>query len=115
MLINKYGLGLDNISNIDPLALVSIVILSDFFTKQAVQKKTKTIFSTLLGTISIAIIGWFVISRRFVSVFVLNNPWLILVFILINLLMGQYKELRLNELLRFKSVEQNKPDDTFTK
>ncbi|MBP5204054.1 hypothetical protein J6Z48_00175 [bacterium] len=113
--INKYGFGLDRISTIDPLALVSIVALSDFLTKQIVQKSFKAVFTTLLGTILIAAIGWFIITRKFVTIFIINNPWLIFVFILINLIMGRYKGLRFNELLRFKSVEQNKADDSSVK
>lgn len=106
--INRYGFGLENISLIPPLALISIATLSDFFIKQLVQKPSKVAFSTMFSTIVVAAIGWYIITRETISTYIINNLWIIPLFILINLLLGQFKGLRLNEIFRFKPATSDK-------
>jgi len=110
LLINKFGLGLENIENINPLAVVSIAALSDFFIKIYVKKSFKNTFRSLLETILIATIGWLIITRDVISEFLLNNIWLILLLIAINLSLGQFKGLRFIDNFRFKSVIKKKDD-----
>jgi len=104
LLIHRYGLGLENMSNIPPLAVISIAALSDFFIKQYVRKSLKTTSLILFSTILIATIGWFVITRDYVSDFMLNNLWIVPTLVVINLLIGQFKGLRIKDFLRFKSI-----------
>ncbi len=112
ILIDRVGLGLENMATVPPLALISIVVLSDFFIKQFVQKSYKASLATLLGTVVVATVGWFVITRQYVSGYVINNLWIVPLLILINLLVGQFKGLRLKDYFRFKSVLKEKNDDT---
>ncbi|NLZ24553.1 hypothetical protein GX888_02305 [Candidatus Dojkabacteria bacterium] len=100
--VHYYGLGLENMSNIPPLAFISIAILSDFFIKQFVKKSLKTSMATLLGTVAIAIIGWFVITRTLVSDFVLTNLWIIPALTLVNIFLGTFKGLRFKDYFRFR-------------
>ncbi len=104
VVINRVGFGLENMSTVPPLALISIVALSDFFTKQFVQKSSKSSFTALFGTVLIATAGWFVITRDYISNYVINNLWLIPLLIFANLIIGQFKGLRLKDYFRFKSV-----------
>ncbi len=104
ILIDEMGLGLENMSTVPPLALISVATLSDFFTKQFVQKSSKSSFTALFGTILIAVVGWFVITRDYISNYVINNLWIIPLLIFANLIIGQFKGLRLKEYFRFKSV-----------
>ena len=104
LIVNKYGLGLDNMKNIQPLAFISIAALSDFFIKQYVQKSFKTSVMILFTTILISTIGWYVISRNIISTFVLNNLWIVPLLIFANLLIGQFRGLRIKDLFRFKSI-----------
>lgn len=110
LLINEFGLGLENIENINPLAIVSIAALSDFFIKIYVKKSFKSTVRTLAETLLIAVIGWFILTRDFVSAFLLNNLWVIAILIAVNLSLGQFNGLRLLDNSRFKSVI-NKKDD----
>jgi len=112
IIIKKYGLGLENISNVPPLALVSIASLSDFFTKQFVQKSLKSSLTNLTSTVLVASVGWFIITREYISNYMINNLWIILVLIGINLLIGQFKGLRLKDYYRFRSVVKEKDDDS---
>lgn len=110
LLIDHFGLGLENIKNINPLAVVSIAALSDFFIKIYIKKSLKGTFRTLLETLLISTIGWFIITRDVASTFLLNNLWLVILFIAINLSIGQFKGLRFLDNLRFKSIITKKDD-----
>lgn len=110
LLVNKYGLGLENMSNVPPLAVISIAALSDFFIKQFVQKSLKTSAMILFSTILISAIGWYAITRDHIAQYMLNNLWIAPLLILVNLLIGQFKGLRVKDLFRFKSVISEKDD-----
>jgi len=109
ILIDIFGLGLENMSNIPPLAFICIAALSDFFIKQYVKKSFKSSIITLLETILVAIVGWFVITRSLISDYVLNNLWVIPMLVIVNILLGMYKGLRFKDLFRFRLI--NKEDD----
>lgn len=108
ILINYLGLGLQNMSIIQPLAIISIFALSDFFTKQYVKKGLKTTSLTLFGTVVIATLGWFVITRQVISSFAVNNLWILPALIILNVLIGQFTGLRIKDIFRFKSIIQDK-------
>ena len=110
ILVNEFGLGLENIENINPLAIVSIAALSDFFIKIYVKKSFKNTLRTLIETLLVATFGWFIITRDNVSIFLLNNLWLIALLVAINLSIGQFKGLRLLDNSRFKSIITKKDD-----
>lgn len=112
IIIKKYGLGLENISNVPALALISIAGLSDFFIKQFVQKSPKTSIMNLVSTVLVASAGWFIITREYISEYAINNLWIIVVLIIVNLLIGQFKGLRLKDYVRFRSVVKEKDDDS---
>ena len=107
--VNEFGLGLENMSNIPPLAFISIAALSDFFIKQYVKKSLQSSTMTLLSTILVAIFGWYVISREVVSDYFLNNLWLIPLLAIINILVGMFKGLRVKDYFRFRFT--NRDDD----
>lgn len=109
ILIDSFGLGLENMSNIPPLAFICIAALSDFFIKQYIKKSFKGSIVTLLGTILVAIFGWFVITRNFISEYILNNLWTIPLLVVINILLGMFKGLRIKDLFRFRLI--GKEDD----
>lgn len=112
VLIDKYGLTFENMSNISPLAFISIVALSDFFIKQYVKKSLFSALSVSAGTIIVASIGWLVISRDIISNYLLYNIWILPLLILINILLGRFSGLRIKEYFRFKNIsKQDNTDD----
>lgn len=104
LVVDRYGFGLENMANIPPLAVISIAALSDFFIKQYVSKSLKTTTLILGSTIVIAVIGWYLITRQNVSSFMINNLWIVPSLIFVNLLVGQFKGLRIKDFLRFNSI-----------
>lgn len=110
ILVNTFGLGLDNMSNIPPLAFISIAALSDFFIKQYVKKSFKNSVIILVSTIAVAVIGWFVITRDVISDFVLNNLWVIPLLAVFNVLLGMFKGLRIKDFFRFRFTSRENND-----
>lgn len=108
LIIHRYGMGLENISQIPALAVISIAALSDFFIKQYVRKSLKTTTLILFGTILVATIGWYFITRQHISDFMLNNLWIVPALVLVNLLIGQFRGLRIKDFFRFKSILSDK-------
>jgi len=106
--VKKYSLGLPNMSLIQPLAIISIIGLSDFFVKQQIKKGFKTSILVLASTIIIASLGWFIITREIISAFMINNLWIIPALIVANILIGQFSGLRFKDLLRFRTIIQDK-------
>ena len=102
VMVDTLGLGLENMSNIPPLAFISIAALSDFFTKQYVKKSLQSSVMTLLTTILVAVFGWFVITREIISGYFLNNLWLIPLLAVVNILIGMFKGLRIKDYFRFR-------------
>jgi hypothetical protein len=112
LIIDRYGLGLENMSQIPPLAVISIAALSDFFIKQYVQKSFMTSVTILFSTILVSTIGWYVITRNHISGYIVNNLWIVPVLIFVNILVGQFKGLRLKDYIRFKSITKEKENAT---
>jgi len=108
IIVKKYNLGLPNMALIQPLALISIIGLSDFFVKQQIKKGPKTSMLVLGSTLIIASLGWFIITRETVSAFMVNNIWIIPALIIVNILIGQFSGLRFKDLLRFRTIIQDK-------
>ncbi|HAM37199.1 TPA: hypothetical protein DCP76_01360 [Patescibacteria group bacterium] len=108
IVVERFGLGLENMTNISGLAVISIAALSDFFIKQYVKKSFKSSVLVLLGTVTVAALGWFIITRDAVSEYFLNNLWIVPLLIVFNILIGQFAGLRVKDLFRFKSISQNK-------
>ncbi len=102
ILIERFGLGLENMANIPPLAFISIAALSDFFIKQYLKKSLQGSLITLFGTIFVAVIGWFVITREIISEYMLNNLWILPLLTILNILLGRFTGLRLKDYLRFR-------------
>jgi hypothetical protein len=108
VLVQTFGLSLENLEYIPPLAFISIAALGDFFTKQYVKKSLKTSLVILFSTIAISTIGWYVITREMVSYYLINNLWIIPVLIIVNIIVGQFKGLRIKDFFRFRSIVRSK-------
>ena len=108
MLIKYFGFGLQNMSFIQPLAIISIFALSDFFIKQYVKKGFKNTFMTLSSTIIISALGWFIITIAVIYSFLINNLWILPTLIILNIIIGQFTGLRLKDIFRFQSIIQDK-------
>ncbi len=92
------------ISTIPPLGVILIITLSDFFIKQYIKRDLLTTLRSLTETILIAGIGWFLLTIRELHIFLIGNIWILVPLLVINLLVGKYKELNIKEIFRFKKI-----------
>jgi hypothetical protein len=95
------------VAKINPISVVIIASLSDFIIKLYVKKDLMTTFRAFVETIIIAIIGWSFIIISPIRDFLLNNIWVLILLIPINLFIGQVTVLRVTEYFRFKKLIDN--------
>lgn len=108
-------IGLDNFDQINPIGVVLIATLSDFFIKMYVKKSLFASVRSLLETILVSVIGWIIISSQTITQYILFNLWLLPLLVALNLFLGQYKGFRLKEFARFKSITNELDNKDITK
>ena len=93
--------------NVSAVSIILITTLSDFIIKTYIKKDLFTTSRSIIETLIIASIGWAIIRFDVIAMFMINNLWIILVLIVINIMIGQTKALRLTDLLRFNQLFKN--------
>lgn len=107
-------IGMQNFDKINPIGVVLIATLSDFFIKMYVKKSLVNSLRALMETVLVAVIGWYVIASEYLTALLFDNLWVLPILVAINLFLGQYKGFRFKELFRFKSIS-NELDNRTTK
>ncbi len=104
--IAPWSITTDNheIATINPLGIILIATLSDFFVKEYVKKDFLTTIRSLIETILIAVAGWALLKSQTMQQFLLQHLWIHIPILLLNLFVGQYKELRFKDFFRFKKI-----------
>lgn len=101
---NMPFLNLNNFDKINPIGVVLIATLSDFFIKMYVKKSMAASLRSLFETILISTIGWYVITSPKLVGMLFDNLWILPILVALNLILGQYKGFRLKEILRFRTI-----------
>lgn len=98
-LINKMGITHQSILAIVLIAVVTEKLISTY----AKHGLKKTLFITL-DTLVLTFISFGLLSLNFTQEFLLQNPWIVGATLIINLFIGRYSGLRLQEYIRFYSI-----------
>jgi len=83
--------------------LIMITLVEKFVAVQ-IEKGNKTALILALETLIISIVGFYIASWSSLIRLVVGFPWLILLTIPINILIGKWTGLRISEYIRFKDV-----------
>lgn len=83
--------------------LIMITLVEKFIATQ-IEKGNKTAFYLALETLVISIIGYYLLKWGFLVKMVMAYPWVILLTIPINVLLGKWTGLRISEYFRFKEI-----------
>jgi hypothetical protein len=83
--------------------LIMITLVEKFISTQ-IEKGNKTAFILALETLIISIVGYFLLKWGFLINFVVAYPWIILLTIPINIVLGKWTGLRVSEYFRFKEI-----------
>ena len=83
--------------------LIIITIVEKFVAVQ-IEKGTRAAVMLATETLFISIIGFFIASSSAFIHFISSYPWVILLTLPVNILLGKWTGLRLSEYLRFKEI-----------
>lgn len=86
--------------------LIMIALVEKFVATQ-IEKGARTAIILSAETLIISIICFLLISSNQLRAFVQTYPWVIILTILINIVLGKWTGLRLSEYIRFKEVLKN--------
>lgn len=98
---NMKRTGLASVSIFPILIMITLV---EKFVAVQIEKGNKTALVLALETLIISIIGFYIASWSSLIKLIVGYPWLILLTIPINILIGKWTGLRISEYLRFRSV-----------
>jgi hypothetical protein len=83
--------------------LIMITLVEKFVTVQ-IEKGDRTALILTLETLVISVIGYYIASWGGLIKFIAQAPWIILLTLPINILLGKWTGLRLSEYLRFRKI-----------
>jgi hypothetical protein len=81
-----------------------MITLVEKFIATQIEKGNKTAFYLALETLIISVIGYFLLKWGGLIKMIIAYPWMILLTIPINILLGKWTGLRISEYFRFKEV-----------
>ncbi len=96
-----------NLATVSPLAMVMVISITDRFISNYIKRDLIAAVRLTLETVIIAVIGWVLLAWEPSYHFILNNLWLPILAIIINVIIGKYSGLRLVEMIRFNQVVEN--------
>jgi len=83
--------------------LIMITLAEKFITVQ-IEKGSKEALYLAAETLIISVAGFYAANLTFLVKIIITNPWVILLTIPVNIILGKWTGLRLSEYLRFKEV-----------
>lgn len=86
--------------------LIMITIVEKFVAVQ-IEKGNSPAIRLALETLIISILGYFIASSEWLIHFLTSYPWMVLVTIPLNIMLGKWTGLRISEYWRFRNVIKN--------
>lgn len=110
MMISVVVIGLMNFLNdISIYPILFMILLTEEFVRTQLAKSKKEAMMLTVGTLFLAIVGAVVLKANGVQKLVLENPVVtILIVVVVNIIVGNYKGIRLTEIKRFKNAIRKK-------
>jgi hypothetical protein len=93
--------GFASVSIFPLLILISII---EKFIQVQIEKGAKTAAFLSFFTIILAIFAYYIVKVEALKQLMLTHPWIILLIILFNFILGKWSGLRISEYLRFKEI-----------
>ncbi len=83
--------------------LIMITLVEKFITVQ-IEKGNRTAILLALETLVISIVGYYIASWEVLIELLIKHPWVVLLTVPINILLGKWTGLRMSEYLRFREI-----------
>ena len=90
--------------SISSFLFVGLIVMSEGFMSIYAKKNFKYTAILTIESLAISIISYTVISLYGVQQFVITNPWIVLVLIVVNVYIGRFLGLRWMEYWRFRTI-----------
>lgn len=100
-----------SISTIDPTAVILLLILSDIYLTAEIQQGYKSAGKMYVETIVVAAVIYLLVSWSQFQKFLISFPEVVLLCLILSLIIGRWKGLRLTEMYRFRTVIKEKAKD----
>lgn len=92
------------LASVSIFPLLIMITLVEKFVATQIEKGSRIAFILALETLIISVIGYYLISWKALTDFILHYPWAILATFLINFSLGKWTGLRLTEYFRFRKI-----------
>lgn len=97
-------LGRTGFTNVNIFSVVLISAITERIVGMYAKTNFKNAFFTSIETLLLTIINYSLISYSEFQRFIFESPWILLIVVLINLLVGRFTGLRLREYIRFWDI-----------
>ncbi len=104
ILIIGASMGRTGFAAVSPLPLLILIILVEKFVAVQIEKGSRAAMLLAGETLLVSLLGYALLSYDKVVYTFLAHPWLILLIIPFNVLLGKWSGLRLTEYFRFREV-----------
>ncbi len=105
LIIGSSYTGLQSFLAIGIFPIILFMSVAETFIEAQITRNFSTSLTMLLETVVVAFVSYKLMSAHFVQSIALLNPEMMMIFVLIlNMLIGRYKGLRLLEMWRFRKI-----------
>lgn len=91
-------------ASVNIFTLLIMITLVEKFVATQIEKGDKIALILAAETLLISLIGYFVASSEWLIRVILDYPWIILLTVPVNLLLGRWTGLRITEYVRFRKI-----------
>lgn len=91
-------------ASVSIVPLLIMIVIAEKFIATQIEKDTKTAVLTAAQTLFVALAVYYIVSIPALNRAILLYPWLSLLTIVVNILLGKWTGLRVNEYMRFRSI-----------
>lgn len=98
------SLGLLTVKQLSIFPVLLLILLSERIVALQLTRSLKETFEITVVTLSLGVLGFFILSSEILRTLVLVYPEFILILIPINIIIGRYFGLRITEFFRFSEV-----------
>jgi hypothetical protein len=104
MLVSGGGLRRTGLAAVSIFPILIMITIVEKFVAAQIEKGDRAAVVLAVETLLISILGFFIASSRTLIQLIASYPWVILLTIPINIVLGKWTGLRISEYFRFKEI-----------
>ncbi len=92
------------LASVSIFPLLIMILLVEKFIAVQIEKGNRVAMILTFETLLISVFGYFIVTSAYLSALLQTHPWIILLVVPVNILLGKWTGLRLTEYFRFRNV-----------